>query len=303
MTTVCRKSKGLTERLRKYGISKKMFYLLFVVHWIIGFAVFTAYPMFQTIVYSFSKTRALPNASLRITPVGFANYYEVLFVDPRFKLALLRYMQQIFFLVPIIIIFSIIIAVLLNVKMSAKRIFRAIFFLPVILTSGPLLVTIQQMGATQIPGLRNFVVFQFIQERMSSMVSTPIMYISLNFVYILWFSGVQILIFLSAMQKVDKNIYNAAMVDGASQWQAFWKITLPILKPFVFLNTIYTVVDLSTSSLNPFQSIIKDSMFSSVNGFGFSAAVSWLFFLMIVGVLIPAFLLLRNREPGRKEKL
>jgi oligogalacturonide transport system permease protein len=249
-------------RLTSYQARKKFFSFFFILPWIVGFLTLTTYPLFQTLLYSFNKTRTSTTEGVLLTPVGIENYKNVLLVDPDFKRNLIEYLQQMLFLVPIIIIFSVIVAVLLNVKTRFKRVYRAIYFLPVILTSGPLLEHITRIGATQISGMETFVVFRFIQD-LPSVVSTPIMYVSLRFVYILWFSGVQILICLSALQKVDNNIYQAAMVDGASSWQAFFEITIPILRPFILLNAVYTIVDLSTSPLNGFQTQIKTKMFDS----------------------------------------
>ena len=97
---------------------------------------------------------------------------------------------------------------------------------------------------------------------------------------IFWFSGVQVLIFLSGLQKVDNSLYEASMVDGASAWQRFWKITIPVVKPFILLIAVYTVVDIALSSLSPFTKVIQDGMF-----------------LFVLAALLLAFLVF-----GRKEK-
>ena len=280
---------------QKYENKKKIISILFILPWIIGFFTLTAYPLEQSLLYSFSDTKFSTTQGLVMTPVGIENYKNVLLVDPVFKEELIDYLQQMFFLVPIIIIFSIVVAVLLNVKMHFRRIFRAIYFLPVILTSGPLLEHISRIGATQISGLETFSVFRFIQN-LPGVLSTPVMYVSLRFVYVLWFSGVQILICLSALQKVDNSIYQAAMVDGASPWQIFFEITLPILRPFIMINAIYTIVDLSVSPLNGFQTQIQDNMFGNASGFGFSAAVSWLSFTLVLAAVLLSYALLRQRD-------
>lgn len=114
---------------------------------------------------------------------------------------------------------------------------------------------------------------------------------------IFWFSGVQVLIFLSGLQKVDNSLYEASMVDGASAWQRFWKITIPVVKPFILLIAVYTVVDIALSSLSPFTKVIQDGMFAPSKGFGFSSAASWLYFLFVLAALLLAFLVF-----GRKEK-
>jgi ABC-type sugar transport system permease subunit len=156
------------------------------------------------------------------------------------------------------------------------------------------------MGATELSGVKSFFVYRFISGHLPSVISTPLLYTFDNAVVILWFCGVQILIILSALQKVDRNIYEAAEVDGATKWQQFWKITMPIIKPFVFLCSIYTIVDVSMSALNPIIVLIKEGMFQPTKGFGFSAAISWIYFLIILLAVLIAYLLL-GRE--RKDKL
>ena len=151
--------------------------------------------------------------------------------------------------------------------------------------------------ATNLPGVDSFFVFQFIYNQVPPVLSSPIQYIISNIVLIFWFSGVQVLIFLSGLQKVDNSLYEASMVDGASAWQRFWKITIPVVKPFILLIAVYTVVDIALSSLSPFTKVIQDGMFAPSKGFGFSSAASWLYFLFVLAALLLAFLVF-----GRKEK-
>lgn len=291
--------KKILPWFRRYETKKQLFAFLFICPWIVGFITLTLIPMGQSLIYSFSTTRTSATEGVLLTPVGLDNYYDVLFVDPTFRVNLGTFLQLMCFLVPIIVIFSLVIAVLLNTKMKGKRILRAVFFLPVILTSGPMLEQLQRIGATQIQGLESFFVFSFIKE-LPEVISSPILYIARHFVYVLWFSGVQILVLLSGLQKVDKGIYEAAKIDGASSWQSLFFITLPIMKPFILLVTIYTIVDIAASSLNGMQSQIQSRMFDSASGYGFSAAVSWLYFLLILGCVLVAWLLLRQKK-GRRE--
>lgn len=273
--------------------------ILFVAPWIIGFLVFTLMPFFQTLQYSFSTVRFLPNG-IKTAFVGLDNFAQVLFTDPKFKLAIPGYLKQMFIFVPMVLVFSIIISVLLNTKIRGKRFFRAIYFLPVILMSGPVVTNLVAMDATTLSGVQDFFVYEFIAENFPAFLSMPILYIFDNSILFLWFSGVQVLIFLSGLQKTDKSVYEAARVDGASPWQQFWKITVVDLKPFIFLNAIYTIVDVSTSNINEFIYIIEKSMFDGTKGFGFAAAATWIFFFMIVAAVLVAFLLLGRSGDKKK---
>lgn len=275
----------------KYKHRKKLIGFLFVSPWLIGFLVFTAYPLFTTLFYSFSKVRFYL-VGIGTEPVGMQNYAKVLLNDPALKLALPSYITQLIFIVPMVLVFSILLSMLLNNKFKFRRWFRALFFLPVIIMSGPVVNNLKEMGATELNGVKSFFVYKFISQNAPHLISTSLLYIFDNAVVILWFCGVQILIILSALQKVDTNIYEAAEVDGATKWQQFWKITMPMIKPFVFLCSIYTIVDVSMSSLNPIIVLIKEGMFQPTKGFGFSAAISWIYFLIILLAVLIAYLLL-----------
>jgi len=274
--------------------------LLFVSPWILGFLAFTLYPLFTTMLYSVSTVRFLLDG-VQTTFVGWDNYINVLTQDPDFKLALPQYLMHLAYILPMVLVFSILLSLLLNSKIKFRRLFRALFFLPVIIMSGPVVSNLRQMGAVTIQGLRAFPVYRFIAEQFPDTLASPIIYIFDNAVLILWFSGVQILIFLSGLQKIDRSIYEAAMVDSASGWQQFWKITMPNLRPFIFLNAIYTIVDISMFAMNPIIILIKQGLFTAVRGFGFSAAVSWIYFVIILLAVILVYLLF-GREESNKPK-
>lgn len=280
----------------KYKTSHKIAGLLFVLPWIIGFVWFTVYPFIQTMRYSFNTVRFEP-LGIALDPVGFDNFMNVLLRDPDFMLRLPEFLMQMLLLVPMVLVFSILLAIMLNSKIIGRRIFRAIFFLPVIIISGAVLDNLRAFDATQLTGLNQFFVYRFIEESLPGFLASPILFIFDNVVMFLWFSGVQILIFLSGLQKVDKAMYEAASVDGASVWQKFWKITIPVLRPFIFLCALYTVVYIANSPTNRIVSLIQAGMFELVRGFGFSAAVTWLYFLIIVIVVILYYFIL-----GRPEK-
>ena len=285
--------------LRRFSQTRRKAWLglLFIAPWLIGFFLFTARPLWDNIIYSFNQI-TFPLTGIKRTPVGILNYTTALFKDENFTLALPGYLKQLFLTVPMILVFSVLLALLLNTKLKFRRLFRALFFLPVIIMSGPVVSSLQAMGAVTLNGVTSFPVYIFIGRALPGFLSMPILYVFDNFILFLWFSGVQILIFLSGLQKVSPAIYEASMVDGASAWQQFWKITMPTLKPFIFLNAIYTIVDVSMASTNPIISLIKDKMFAPINGgFGISAALSWVYFVVILVAVLLVWLFF-----GRGEK-
>lgn len=287
-------------RLRR-STTQKLVGLIFVLPWIIGFFWFTLYPFAETIRYAFSNVRFIPTG-IALDPVGFDNFVQVLFQDPEFLLRLPGFLRQMLLLVPMVLVFSIILALMLNTHIKGQRVFRALFFLPVIIMSGAVLDNLRAFDATQLSGLEHFFVYRFIQESLPGIIATPVLFIFDNVVMFLWFSGVQILIFLSGLQKADQAIYEAASVDGASAWQKFWKITIPTIKPFIFLCALYTVVHIANSPMNLIISLIQTGMFELVRGFGFSAAATWLYFFMIVAMVLLYYAILGREEKEVKVK-
>lgn len=185
-----------------------------------------------------------------------------------------------------IVILALIIALLLNHPIRFRGFFRTIFFLPVIISSGPVLVKLMDQGVTAIPSIQENIFYKLAGDYSGLIVTDLFLFIMDNMVVLLWFSGVQILIFIAALQKVDKLIYEAAKIDRASTWEMFWKVTLPSLLPMILINIIYTTVMYSVSTMNPIIEHIKSNMFRIETGFGYASAMSWIYFVAIAVLLL-----------------
>ncbi|WP_438348050.1 carbohydrate ABC transporter permease [Paenibacillus sp. FA6] len=269
----------ITNKRRKQIIG-----LTFISPWIVGFLIFTLYPMVHSMYLSFHQVKITP-VGIKTIYIGLENYKYAFFSDPVFIEKVLKYLQEMVLNIPIIIVFSLIIALLINQKIKFRGIFRTIFFLPVIITSGPVINELLSQGATSIPNIEQYGMFTMIENSLNPFVAAPIMYLFKQIIMVLWFSGVQILIFLAGLQKVDQSLYEAARIDGASPWESFWKVTLPMLMPLVIVNVIYTIVYVSTFALNEIIILIKNNMFSTITGFGYATAVAWIYFIIITLML------------------
>jgi oligogalacturonide transport system permease protein len=267
------KHRGLRARNNRAG-------LLFVSPWIIGFLIFTAYPLIYSLYLSFQKVK-ITTSGIQTTFVRFENYEFAFGVDATFVGHLTTYLKELIVSVPIIIVFSLIIALLLNQKIRFRGMFRTIFFLPVIISSGPVIKELIDQGITTIPSIEQYAIYQALNSNPDAFINGILLYLIKNLIVILWFSGVQILIFLASLQKMDSQMYEAAMIDGASQWECFWKLTLPSLAPIIIVNVIYTIVIYSVFSLNPVIDHIQKNMFRVDTGFGYASALSWIYFLVI----------------------
>ncbi|MGD6778741.1 carbohydrate ABC transporter permease [Sutcliffiella horikoshii] len=270
--------------------------LLFISPWILGFLLFTAYPLFYSLYLSFQKVR-ITTEGIQTTFVKFDNFKDAFTVDALFTQKLLTFVQELVLSVPIIIVFSLIIAILLNQPIRFRNFFRMIFFLPVIIASGPVINELISQGVTSIPSIKDYAIFETMLSA-DSLFSSVLLYLMDNLIIILWFSGVQFLIFLAALQKIDTQVYEAAKIDGASNWECFWKVTLPSIFPMIVVNTVYTIVTFSIFSLNPVIEHIQTNMFQINTGFGYASALSWIYFLLIAVALGISVALLTVR--GRK---
>ena len=276
----------------------------FIGIWIIGFVVFMLYPLFTSLVYSLSNVQ-ITGTGIIVTFHGFQNFKNIFQIEEGFNYteALVNFVfKELIFQLPIILVFSILIAMLLNQKLKGRGFFRTVFFLPVIIASGPVIKELISQGAGGTNIFETYGFIAVIEDTLNPMLAEPIVKIFSEIIIIFWFSGVQILIFLAGLQKIDRQVYEAARVDGAGAWQSFWKITLPALMNLVFVNAIYTIVLLATFSENKVIVNIKSNMFNFRTGYGMASAMAWIYslsVLLIIGLLgLFARILSRRRRRG-----
>ena len=218
---------------------------LFLLPWLIGFFVFVAYPVCYSLFLSFNKIEIFPEGTVH-TFQGL-EYYRLAFnYDVSFSTKLWEQASMIIYMTPIILVFSLIIALLLNGKFKMRAFFRAAFFMPVIIMSGP---TISQLLTKYTVDFSASVplIYEFLSN-LPEVLSSPARFVLNNLVLILWFCGVQILIFLAGLQTIGSDLYEAASIDGAGAWEKFWKITLPHLAPLILINGVYTIIDIANYS-------------------------------------------------------
>lgn len=269
----------------------------FIIIWIIGFVFLTAYPIIMSVIYSVNDV-TIAGTGIKMQFSGLANY-GVIFssAGSDYLTALKEFLGQVILRVPIILVFSIIIALLLNQKIRFRGFFRAIFFLPVIISSGPVISELVSQGAAGKNMMSSLTFLDSLQNTLNPAIADPIITLFEEIIIVFWFSGVQVLLFLSALQKINKEIYEAAAIDGAGPWESFWKITLPSMKNIVFVNAIYTLVLLATYSENGVVTAIKNNMFSITTGYGVASAMAWAYFIVLAFLLLIIVLLFR---PGRE---
>ena len=274
----------------------------FISIWLIGFLFLTAIPLVESLIYSFNRITIVGGEGIQLIDVGWQNFITILTNDLTFIEQVQQFIWEMIIYVPVIIILAMVIAILLNRPFKFRGFFRAIFFLPVIITSGPVVTELLRQGAGTIPSLSESGFLTIIESIFPSFLAQPLVELFTELIFILWFSGVQVVLFLAGLQKMDQSMYEAAQMDGANGWETFWKITLPSLKNIIFVSAIYTIVTLATFSNNPIIAYIRIAMFEGAKGYGYASALAWLYFLVIALLLLGTSLLLNPKEKRIKER-
>ena len=302
MTDKALKVAAAPKKKKRRGLNlnrkRAMMGYLFVLPFIIGLITFFLVPLIQSFIFSINKLEVV-EGGYNLLPVGLSNYNRALRVHATYARDLVESVLYMLTNVPLIIIFSFFAANLLNQKFKGRSLARAIFFLPVILTSGVMLVIDSgdllqsSLGMTQTDGQEGaFRAVELARLLLRSRLSpTFIDYIisAVDRIYeIVSASGVQILVFLAGLQSISPSLFEASNIEGATGWENFWKITFPMVSPLILVNTVYSIIDSLTNSSNVVIGMIRDTAFAS-NDYGLSSAMAWLYFLailVIVGIVV-----------------
>lgn len=293
---------------------------VFVCPFVLSFIIIYLPIIIDSIKYSFNKIKIGQGGGYTLEFVGWENYQEALFVDPGFVQTLTSGIQQLIFDIPAIVIFSLFMAVLLNQKMVGRAAFRAIFFIPVIISTG-IIDKIDQantmldyMENTE-EGINNGSGQNTTSEILSAVdierlfdnmkVGTELVdYVvsMVNNIYdIINRSGVQMLIYLAGLQSISPAIYESCNIDGATAWETFWKITFPMISPMILVNAIYTVIDSFTSQSNKVMTYISN-VYDQAGGNVLSSAMAWIYFLIVliiigvVAAVLSAYVFYQKRD-------
>lgn len=254
---------------------------LFILPWIIGFGVFVSMPFVRSFIISFQTVEKLMGFHMKW--VGLANYKQAFFIDERFLPMLLGIVRDSLIEVPIILVFSLVMAFLVTRNIRGVGAFRAIFFLPVVVASGLVVEQLfgQGVGERTVSFMNIMDIAYYVFLYLGETAVTWFIELMNRITLVLWRSGVQILVFIAGLQGISPTLYEAARVDGASEWAMFWKITLPMLSPIILVNIIYSIVDSYTQVFNPMLDYIRERAFQGQFELGYAAAIGWLYFAVV----------------------
>lgn len=278
---------------------------LFVLPFILGFFLIYLPVIYDSFKYSLCSMTVNKNSGTGfiLEFVGLENYQDALFEDASFVTTLMSGITDLIIDIPAIVIFSLFVAVLLNQKMLGRAAFRAIFFIPVITATG-IMGSIDSVTASfndymsdQSSGIQTGASssFSISADSLTALfknmkIGTEIADYVIGAVNgisdIINRSGVQMLVFLAGLQSISPAIYESCSIDGATTWETFWKITLPMISPMILVNAIYTVIDSFTSESNQVMRYISNVYSSDADGRVVSAAMAWLYFAIIILIVV-----------------
>jgi len=267
---------------------------LFIVPFLIGFALLFLYPFIQAFIFSLSQLE-VTRYGYQLNFVSLDNYHNALFVHPQYVRILVETIIETIVNTPLIIIFSFFIANILNQKFRGRLFFRLIFFLPLILASGALAVRAQigemsmLLEADSVGGetvfllgssLRDF----FLQLQLPEAMIDYILDAVDQLPAIINSSAIPILIFLAGLQSISASLYEASNIEGATAWDNFWKITFPMVSPLFLPTIVYIFVDSFTAPGNEVMNIVLDGSRGSL-GYGLGTAMALIYFFLI-GIIL-----------------
>jgi len=255
---------------------------IFVAPWVIGAAVLLAWPLLRSLLLSFESVRDLIN--LQTEWVGLANYTEAFREDVGFLPRLLSSVRDLALNLPLILVFSMMMALLVTGVNHGQTFLRAVFFLPVVIGSSGVITELLEAGAG------DMIIDSTMERLMAGLgestgeeqgIVAPVQVVVERLTLIIWHTGVQILLFIAGLNSIPPSLYEAARVDGSTGWEAFWKITLPMLSPVMLVAAIYTVIDSFTDPLNSVVNYIMDISLREQLRLGYGAALSWVYFIVV----------------------
>ncbi len=276
----------------------------FIMPFVIGFILIYLPMVWDSLALSFQSVTIKSGGGYTTEWVGFENYYNALFVDTSFVQVLLKGLASMAFNIPAILVFSLFMAILLNAKMAGRAAFRAIFFIPVIISTGIMETVaandmmneyLEQSQNTGIDdgsekqvtqGLVSLMDVEklFMMMKFGSKLAAYVTTMVNNIFDLVNRSGVQMLIFLAALQGISPAIYESAKIDGATSWETFWKITFPMISPMILVNAVYTVIDNFTTQQNTVMKYIS-TVYAKSDGREMSTAMSWMYFMIVILVV------------------
>ena len=277
---------------------------LFILPFIIGFIAYLGSPLIESIQMSLSEV-TVGNGGFSMRFIGINNFKKAFTVDPEFNRFLTESISSMLYKVPATLVFSFFVALLLNQEFKGRGFVRAIFFLPVILSSG--VIVGLEYNNTLLQGMEDVVKESGGNSSITATLQTILdtggmgskffgyVFDILDSVYdIAIAAGIQIIIFLSGLQTISTSMYEAAKIEGCTAWESFWKITFPMVSSLILVNIVYSIIDFLIRTDNEVMEKINKTMSMQMD-YGFSSAMAWSYFLCVMGIIAVVSLILSKK--------
>ncbi len=295
-----KKEKSNPKRGMILSEKKNMAGYFFAMPVIIGLVFIFLPALVQSLMYAFCDVK-IDFGNIQSKWIGIRNFYDAFLTDSDFIVLFGNAIQGMFFDSAVIILFSFFMSNVLNQKFAGRGICRVIFFLPVVLSMGIVAdmedanamfnamsameesastSAFDQLGMSAIFSITRLMDLMGLPMTMTNIIGSVLS----NMYGILNASGVQILIFLSALQSISPSVFEAAKMEGATKWEEFWKITFPMLTPSLLVCVVYTVISTFTNPTYGVMDYVESQAFSS-GKLGYASAVSWIYFVTVIVVL------------------
>ena len=277
---------------------------LFILPFLAGFLIFMAKPFFQSLYMSFCDVQ-LGAGVFNPVWMGIGNYKQAFLVDPEFNRLLVEEISRMCVYSLAIMVFSFFVALILNQKFKGRALVRAVFFLPVILSSGVILgletnnALMANLAATIESTTQNISVTVALENILrtaggGTRAFEEVFEVIDNIYDVAIASGIQIIIYLSGLQTISDSMYEAADIEGCTKWESLWKITFPMISSLFLVNWIYTVIDFCMRSDNEVMKKFQKVMIEQTN-YGFSSAMAWIYFVIVIAIVGITSLIISRR--------
>ena len=266
---------------------------VFLIPLIIGLVYLFIIPIISSFIFSISNATG---SAYGIKIIGFKAYDEALNVHTSYRQTVVEAILQVLKTTPIIMLYSFLMASILNQEFKGKTFFRVMLFLPAVTT---LVRNISnnleyRMGVyysgykDTVNETSESVVWQFSDYMQQVGLGDDAVEI-VRGIFDLLYSvvddcSIQMLIIFIGMQAIAPALYEAAHVEGATGWESFWFITFPMVSPMLLVCVIYTIVDSFTTTSSGVMSLISTTTFENIN-IALGAAMGWIYFL-IIGIIL-----------------
>lgn len=271
--------------------------LVFISPWVIGFLTYYVQSLYQTVYMAFSDVQQAEGGGFVSTLQGVQNFKYAFFSDADFNQILVNSVKDIVIDVPLILFFSLFLAIILNGKFKGRTLFRALLFLPVIMGSGIIVDALNSAQQTVSTGLSAVsgsmavtkdsamtqILSVFVEFGIPTKLVTYLTQAVERIFTVVRASGVQTIIFIAALQSISGSLYEVAKIEGATTYETFWKVTFPMVSPMILTNVVYTIVASFTDS----EIIQKAEDMAFVNfEYGISSAMSLISTLVVCTILL-----------------